>query len=62
MVRLTTELILKSCCYFNAIKGQELDLQGNSIAAIENLGAIKNQFNTIDLSNDEIFNLKTSLI
>lgn len=39
MVRLTADLIWKSPHFFNAIKERELDLRGNKIAVIENLGA-----------------------
>ncbi len=38
-MRLTAELILSSSSYFNPIKERELDLRGNKIAVIENLGA-----------------------
>lgn len=37
--RLTPELILRSPQYMNAIKFYELDLRGNRITTIENLGA-----------------------
>ncbi|KAF8708798.1 hypothetical protein HU200_030187 [Digitaria exilis] len=39
MVRLTADLIWKSPHFFNAIKERELDLRGNKIAVVENLGA-----------------------
>ncbi|CAL9060538.1 unnamed protein product [Musa banksii] len=39
MVRLTADLIWKSPHFFNAIKERELDLRGNKIAVMENLGA-----------------------
>ncbi|CAI0610294.1 unnamed protein product [Linum tenue] len=39
MVRLTADLIWKSPHFFNAIKERELDLRGNKIPVIENLGA-----------------------
>jgi U2 small nuclear ribonucleoprotein A' len=38
MVRLTAELILSSPQYINPLKERELDLRGNKIATIENLG------------------------
>jgi U2 small nuclear ribonucleoprotein A' len=38
MVKLTAELILSSPQYINPLKERELDLRGNKIAAIENLG------------------------
>ena len=37
--RLTAELILRSRQYMSCVKQYEIDLRGNKIAAIENLGA-----------------------
>lgn len=37
--RLTPELILRSPQYMNCVNQYEIDLRGNRIAAIENLGA-----------------------
>ncbi len=37
--RLTAELILRSRQYMSCISQYEVDLRGNKIAAIENLGA-----------------------
>nr|XP_048318695.1 U2 small nuclear ribonucleoprotein A' [Ziziphus jujuba var. spinosa] len=58
MVRLTADVIWKSPHFFNAIKERELDLRGNKIAVIENLGATEDQFDTIDLSDNEIVKLE----
>ncbi|EEF50164.1 U2 small nuclear ribonucleoprotein A' [Ricinus communis] len=58
MVRLTADLIWKSPHFFNAIKERELDLRGNKIPVIENLGATEDQFDTIDLSDNEIVKLE----
>nr|AFK43933.1 unknown [Lotus japonicus] len=58
MVRLTADLIWKSPHFFNAIKERELDLRGNKIAVIENLGATEDQFDTLDLSDNEIVKLE----
>ncbi|KAF8762364.1 hypothetical protein HU200_009543 [Digitaria exilis] len=58
MVRLTADLIWKSPHFFNAIKERELDLRGNKIAVVENLGATEDQFDTIDLSDNEIVKLE----
>ncbi|KAM7269083.1 hypothetical protein ACFE04_024580 [Oxalis oulophora] len=58
MVRLTADLIWKSPHFFNAIKERELDIRGNKIAVIENLGATEDQFDTIDLSDNEIVKLE----
>ncbi|KAK7390687.1 hypothetical protein VNO78_18693 [Psophocarpus tetragonolobus] len=74
MVRLTADLIWKSPHFFNGIKERELDLRGNKVAVIENLGAtevcfnlaflsvslniVQDQFDTIDLSDNEIVKLE----
>ncbi|VVA90639.1 unnamed protein product [Arabis nemorensis] len=58
MVKLTADLIWKSPHFFNAIKERELDLRGNKIPVIENLGATEDQFDTIDLSDNEIVKLE----
>ncbi|XP_010548874.1 PREDICTED: U2 small nuclear ribonucleoprotein A' [Tarenaya hassleriana] len=58
MVKLTADLIWKSPHFFNAIKERELDLRGNKISVIENLGATEDQFDTIDLSDNEIVKLE----
>ncbi|KAL6003660.1 hypothetical protein ACLOJK_023893 [Asimina triloba] len=85
MVRLTADLIWKSPHFFNAVADRELDLRGNKIAVIENLGAtevsiphlctislwglgfcsdfescllIPDQFDTIDLTDNEIVKLE----
>ncbi|XP_020699502.1 U2 small nuclear ribonucleoprotein A' [Dendrobium catenatum] len=58
MVRVTADLIWKSPHFFNAIKERELDLRGNKIAVIENIGATEDQFDTVDLSDNEIVKLE----
>lgn len=58
MVRLTADLIWKSPHFFNAIRERELDLRGNKIPVIENLGATEDQFDTIDLTDNEIVKLE----
>ncbi|CAH1428573.1 unnamed protein product [Lactuca virosa] len=58
MVRLTADLIWKSPHFFNALRERELDLRGNKIAVIENLGATEDQFDAIDLSDNEIVKLE----
>ncbi|XVF60924.1 hypothetical protein PTKIN_Ptkin08bG0086900 [Pterospermum kingtungense] len=57
MVKLTADLIWKSPHFFNALKERELDLRGNKIAVIENLGGTEDQFDTLDLSDNEIVKL-----
>ncbi|KAK9080591.1 hypothetical protein SSX86_000349 [Deinandra increscens subsp. villosa] len=58
MVRLTADLIWKSPHFFNALRERELDLRGNKIPVLENLGATEDQFDTIDLSDNEIVKLE----
>jgi U2 small nuclear ribonucleoprotein A' len=58
MVRLTADLILRSPQYFNAVRERELDLRGNKIGVIENLGATEDQYASIDLSDNEIVKLE----
>ncbi|XP_076939679.1 U2 small nuclear ribonucleoprotein A'-like [Bidens hawaiensis] len=58
MVRLTADLIWKSPHFFNALRERELDLRGNKIPLIENLGATEDQFDAIDLSDNEIVKLE----
>lgn len=53
-MKLTAELILSSPAFLNPLKDRELDLRGNKIPMIENLGATKDQFDTIDLSDNDI--------
>jgi len=57
-MRLTSELILRSPSYFNPIKEREVDLRGNKISVLENLGASQDQFDCIDLSDNEITKLE----
>lgn len=56
--RLTAELIVRCPQQLNAVKDYELDLRGNKIAAIENMGSTENQFDSIDLSDNEIVKLE----
>ncbi|KAF9607555.1 hypothetical protein IFM89_036917 [Coptis chinensis] len=58
MVRLTADLIWKSPHFFNAVSDRELDLRGNKISVLENLGATEDQFDTVDLSDNEIVKLE----
>ncbi|KAL6052622.1 U2 snRNP complex subunit, variant 2 [Balamuthia mandrillaris] len=53
-MRLTADLILTAPSYLNPLKDRELDLRGHKIAVIENLGVTQDQFDTIDLSDNEI--------
>jgi U2 small nuclear ribonucleoprotein A' len=58
MVRLTADLIWKSPHFFNALRERELDIRGNKISVLENLGATEDQFDSIDLSDNEIVKLE----
>ncbi|GAB6029040.1 U2 small nuclear ribonucleoprotein [Chamberlinius hualienensis] len=53
-MKLTVDLINQSPQFINAIRERELDLRGHKIPVIENLGATLNQFDTIDLSDNDI--------
>ena len=57
-MRLNADMISRSPAFFNAMKDRELDLRGNKIAVIENLAATQDQFDTIDLSDNEIRKLE----
>nr|6F4G_A Chain A, Probable U2 small nuclear ribonucleoprotein A' [Drosophila melanogaster]6F4G_D Chain D, Probable U2 small nuclear ribonucleoprotein A' [Drosophila melanogaster]6F4J_A Chain A, Probable U2 small nuclear ribonucleoprotein A' [Drosophila melanogaster]6F4J_B Chain B, Probable U2 small nuclear ribonucleoprotein A' [Drosophila melanogaster] len=54
MVKLTPELINQSMQYINPVRERELDLRGYKIPQIENLGATLDQFDTIDLSDNDL--------
>lgn len=54
MVKLTAELIEQSAQYTNPVRDRELDLRGYKIPVIENLGATLDQFDTLDLSDNDI--------
>jgi len=56
--RLTADLIIRSPQEMNAIKEYQIDLRGNKISTIENLGATENQFDCIDLSDNEVVKLE----
>lgn len=56
--RLTAELISRSPQYMNCVRNYEIDLRGNKIGAIENLGVTQNQFDSIDLSDNAIVRLE----
>jgi len=56
-MKLTPELIAQSRSYLNALKDRELDLRGNKIPVIENLGVTKDQHDTIDLTDNSITSL-----
>jgi len=53
-MRLTADLIRSAPAYINPIKERELSLRGFKIPAIENLGVTQDQYETIDLSDNEL--------
>lgn len=56
--KLTVDVILESAQQLNAIGEYELDLQKKGIKTIENLGGTCDQFDSIDLSKNEIIKLE----
>ncbi|UJR20918.1 hypothetical protein I4U23_024027 [Adineta vaga] len=54
MVRLTPEVIENAPQYLNPVGQYELSLRDLKIPLIENLGATLNQFDTIDLTNNDL--------
>lgn len=56
--RLTADLILRSPQYMSCVGEYQIDLRANKVAAIENLGATQNQFDSIDLSDNAIMILE----
>lgn len=57
-MRLTADVIARSPAFLNPLKDRELDLRGNKIAVIENLAATQDQFDSIDLSDNEILKVE----
>eukprot|EP01095_Lingulamoeba_sp_RSL-Kostka_P009111 TRINITY_DN311_c1_g1_i1.p1 TRINITY_DN311_c1_g1~~TRINITY_DN311_c1_g1_i1.p1 ORF type:complete len:246 (-),score=70.51 TRINITY_DN311_c1_g1_i1:98-835(-) len=57
-MRLTADLVLRSPSFVNTLKERELDLRGNRIPFIENLGATEDQYDTLDFSNNDISKLE----
>jgi U2 small nuclear ribonucleoprotein A' len=57
-MRLTAELLLSVNGHLNALKDRECMLRGMGISAIENLAVLQDQFDLIDLSDNEILKLE----
>ncbi|KAJ1900531.1 U2 snRNP complex subunit [Kickxella alabastrina] len=53
-MKLTADLINNSPTYINAIKDRELDLSGNQISLIENLGAARDLNDSLNLCDNSI--------
>lgn len=58
MVRLTVELINESLQYVNTVRDRELSLRARKIPVLENLGITGDQFDTIDLTDNDIRKLE----
>lgn len=54
MVKISADLIEQSPQYTNPLRDREIDLRGYKISVIENLGATLDQFDCIDLSDNDI--------
>lgn len=57
-MRITPDLVAQSPQFTNPLKDREIKLRAYKIPAIENLGATQDQFDTIDLSDNEIRKLE----
>lgn len=53
-MRLTSEILLRADSYLNTLKEREINLRGLKIPAIENIGILQDQFDIIELSDNEI--------
>jgi len=56
-MRLTSDLILRSAVFINTVNEREIDLRGNKLQIIENLGATQDEYEAIDLSDNQITSL-----
>jgi len=56
-MRLTADLARDSPAYINPLRQRELSLRGFKIPVIENLGATQDQYQVIDLSDNEILKI-----
>ena len=53
-MRISSDLIKKSTVFNNALGNKEIDLRGNKIQMLENLGVTEDAYDTIDFSDNEI--------
>lgn len=58
MSRMTVETIMRHPAFRNPLKERELDLRGNKFPRIENLGCTMDQFDCIDLTNNQLTSLE----
>lgn len=56
-MRLTAELLAAAPAYMNPLKQREINLRGFKIAHIENLGVTNDEYEVIDLSDNEVTKL-----
>ncbi|CAL2031181.1 unnamed protein product [Caenorhabditis brenneri] len=54
MVRLTTDLFAERPQFVNSINQREINLRGQKIPVIENMGVMRDQFDVIDLTDNDI--------
>ena len=59
---LLADLVLCAPQFTNPLREREIKLRAYKIPAIENLGSTQDQFDTIDLSDNEIRKLEVSLV
>ena len=59
-MRITPDLVAQSPQFTNPLMDREIKLRAYKIPAIENLGATQDQFDTVDLSDNEIRKLEVS--
>jgi U2 small nuclear ribonucleoprotein A' len=57
-MRLTADVVLRARSFLNTLKERELDIRGYKIPTIENLGTTKDQYDTLDLSDNEVRNFE----
>lgn len=53
-MRLTADVLLRAENYLNTVQERELCLRGFKIPAVENLGVVQDQYDTIDFTDNEI--------
>lgn len=56
-MRLTAELVEKSASFVNALRERELDLRSNRIPMIENLAVTRDDYDCIDLTDNDLTRL-----
>lgn len=58
MFRFNAVTIGNARAFYNTLKDRELDLRGHKAIAIENMGILGDQFDTLDMSDNEILKLE----